>query len=754
MSSRNARSIYRSESLEPRRLLTTLIVHATSGDDVIDIKESGPSNIEITINGTSTLYADSTFDDIRIEGEAGSDTINIANYKSNPLTVWGEGGDDEIVVGTLGQRLSILTAPLTVDGGAGGATFRIRNTLETTNTLMEITSTTFSPIVGSNFEPISYSNLTEFIYHGSALIDSMLLYSLPAPSAFFVANGSDHLSISTGALNHSLHYDGGIGAGIDDVWYFDLLSPNPSTWDITGTQINRTGAGELEALQTEELEIYMSDGNDQLTFDSDKFSTVKIDAGNGVDTIQLDSVGADSQVTVYGGVGADVIDVESTAAGSLVSIFGSTGADDIHLANVSGNLTPIAGSIVVNGDDGNDELVLHDNTTAGTDTYILGAAGMLRNNGFGGVLHTNIEEVRLLAQSGSNAIGMTGSAAGVSTTINAGAGNDTIGLASTGTDLSTFLGSVSILGTGGTDQVNLLDTNKMTDETYVFSDTSLTVGTSTIASYSGVERVEFTAGKGSDDIVVTAASAVTQVVRPNDGDDDTDIFASTIPVQYMPSLGADRLELNADGGPVASATMMGSDYLTWLFVGNGSLLTLANQITLQVAFQTHVGAVSFGTRSTMIGSVTPNDARTAVAQGYAGGAWNGTVGAFASHAAAASAASDGIGYALAGDLNITQYNNVQVQPDDMIFTHTLNGDVNLSRNVDFNDLLRLAQNYGASGRYWHQGDFNYEGNVNFNDLLPLAQNYGTTLVVSGKTGPLSSTRPARVSDDLFGQREI
>src|SRR5207253_8133791 len=51
------------------------------------------------------------------------------------------------------------------------------------------------------------------------------------------------------------------------------------------------------------------------------------------------------------------------------------------------------------------------------------------------------------------------------------------------------------------------------------------------------------------------------------------------------------------------------------------------------------------------------------------------------------------------------------------------GDANLNNKVDFNDLVLLAQHYGAANANWDQGDFNYDGQVNFDDLTILAQNY-------------------------------
>ncbi len=49
-------------------------------------------------------------------------------------------------------------------------------------------------------------------------------------------------------------------------------------------------------------------------------------------------------------------------------------------------------------------------------------------------------------------------------------------------------------------------------------------------------------------------------------------------------------------------------------------------------------------------------------------------------------------------------------------------------SVDFNDLVKLAQNYNVTtGMRWATGDFNYDQAVDFNDLVKLAQNYNTSL---------------------------
>ncbi|HQY87645.1 MAG TPA: hypothetical protein PK402_03240 [Tepidisphaeraceae bacterium] len=106
------------------------------------------------------------------------------------------------------------------------------------------------------------------------------------------------------------------------------------------------------------------------------------------------------------------------------------------------------------------------------------------------------------------------------------------------------------------------------------------------------------------------------------------------------------------------------------------------------------------------------------------GAWNG-IGIRSSNAASDSSTSIGFGEATAIG-SPAMYMNANLDQTSLIFRHTNIGDANLSHNVDFSDLLIVAQNYGLSGRSWTQGnfDFSVDGLVSFNDLLGLAQNYG------------------------------
>jgi hypothetical protein len=52
------------------------------------------------------------------------------------------------------------------------------------------------------------------------------------------------------------------------------------------------------------------------------------------------------------------------------------------------------------------------------------------------------------------------------------------------------------------------------------------------------------------------------------------------------------------------------------------------------------------------------------------------------------------------------------------------GDADLDRDVDFSDLLTLAQNYGTPATEWASCNFDGMAGVEFGDLLMLAQSYG------------------------------
>jgi autotransporter-associated beta strand protein len=180
-----------------------------------------------------------------------------------------------------------------------------------------------------------------------------------------------------------------------------------------------------------------------------------------------------------------------------------------------------------------------------------------------------------------------------------------------------------------------------------------------------------------------------------------------------------------------------------LKVGNN---TAAQPLTIatdgKVDVQSSGLAVDYASTGAPSDNAALTSVRNAIVSGYAGGAWNGNGIASSGAAANTSAA---VGYALASEVlpfttgDTDTFLGATVDKSTVVARYTLGGDATLDGAVDFNDLVKLAQNYNTTvstttQSWWNNGDFTYDGMVDFNDLVKLAQNYNTSLPTQPITG--------------------
>jgi hypothetical protein len=124
--------------------------------------------------------------------------------------------------------------------------------------------------------------------------------------------------------------------------------------------------------------------------------------------------------------------------------------------------------------------------------------------------------------------------------------------------------------------------------------------------------------------------------------------------------------------------------------------------------------------------------RKQIVAGFNAGAWTGN-GVTSSSAAADT--SKAVGYALSSEVAGPAggpFAGATVDGSGAVARYTLAGDATLDGTVDFNDLVKLAQNYNTTvsditESWWNKGDFTYDGITDFNDLVKLAQNYNSAL---------------------------
>ena len=90
---------------------------------------------------------------------------------------------------------------------------------------------------------------------------------------------------------------------------------------------------------------------------------------------------------------------------------------------------------------------------------------------------------------------------------------------------------------------------------------------------------------------------------------------------------------------------------------------------------------------------------------------------------------DGIGGDVPDDLDFDFY----ITDDSMLSTGF--GDHDLNMLVNFNDFVRLSNNFGMTGTGWSQGNGNTDDVTNFNDFVRLSNNFGSSFVSDGNIVP-------------------
>jgi autotransporter-associated beta strand protein len=280
----------------------------------------------------------------------------------------------------------------------------------------------------------------------------------------------------------------------------------------------------------------------------------------------------------------------------------------------------------------------------------------------------------------------------------------------------------------------------------------LTIGGSTANTYTGLTRINAGPVELNKPAGVTAVGGDLQVFGgsvklladqqiANTGAVSVANAGSSIDFAgHSETMGAFSVTGNATStvGATGTASQLGTAMLrvTSLTVNTGGKLDLANNRLID----------------DYSGSTPITSIRTAIAAGYANGAWTGP--GIQSSSAIANP-TRALGYADASDVlafangaTSDTFLGSTVDKTTMLIRYTLAGDANLDGTVDFLDLSRLAQNYNVTDgtRTWAQGDYNYDGNVDFSDLAKLAQSYNTTL--PGGAAAIPAGAPAGFEADL------
>ncbi len=217
--------------------------------------------------------------------------------------------------------------------------------------------------------------------------------------------------------------------------------------------------------------------------------------------------------------------------------------------------------------------------------------------------------------------------------------------------------------------------------------------------------------------------------------------------------------LNVNGSIPATAlaangnVVFGANAGTGILVRNQASITLASGGTVGIAAPSAAtnrtvlvaGALTFGGTTAAPQGTLDLGANDMIVRGASAdvirsllkAGKSGLAGIMSSAGAATTTDKKALGYAqvtAAGN-----FDGQSVANGDVIVKYTLVGDTDLNGNVNFDDLLALAQHYGSTSTTWSGGDFTYDGTTNFDDLLALAQNYSKTALNSTQQSALGAS---------------
>ena len=494
----------------------------------------------ITGLGLTAGVGYSGFESIAFELGSGADTVNLRSF-GIAVTLNSGGGNDTVFVGSnAGQgntngTLATIAAPLTVDGGTGGAAVIFDDTGDGTANSGTLTPATLTGLgLGGLF---TYSNLSVLTMNlGGAGNTFVIVGTHVGVTNLSSGNGNDEIAIRmiSGATNVTTGggsdivrvgslapvATGGTLNGITGLLTLDGgASFNQLILDDTGDTVDNTGA----MTSTTITGLGMSAG-----INYTNFATLLIGLGSGNDTFTIHSTAATTAVTVNGNNGNDTFNIRTNAG--LLAINGNNGNDLFQFGSNApvmsgGNLDGLQGAITINGGNDTDSLGLDDrgdtsdNVATITTTTIAGL-----DMGAAGITYAGFESLLLGFGSGADTANIR--SINIATTLELNGGNDSIwvssvaGLATSGGDVHGINATLDLNGGTGGATLFVDDTGDGSANTGTLTATTLTgLGLGATITYASLTVIDIRLGAGGNTFTVSSTHAATTILDSGAGSD-------------------------------------------------------------------------------------------------------------------------------------------------------------------------------------------------------------------------------------------
>ncbi len=493
------------------------------------------------------------------------------------------------------------------------------------------------------------------------------------------------------------------------------------------------------------LAAYLIDGTSQIDT-----ITVRVTPS----TIIWDVNGIGSSVPTFFYTGVDIaafgrndkIYIEEAAL--PITVNAGTGDDTIYLADAGRNLDAVANNFSVDGVSGNDRVVVNDaDSNTGRSLNLTGTS--LELPAVGLVNMTNIDTVSVLGSSGADVVRVTASSTTPRVEAFLGSANDQLIYDAAGATSNQSAATDA-------ESVTLVDTaNTFSDSYTIQSDRILRDALGAIEFQSNNELVRIDAGSGASLFNVQGFPGLAAIYSGG-GQDTILVNSSTGNLLIDGQAGDDIVSLNPTNAAIAPEVILQPGGYSDLSIGAGAKVSLGGvgsswarvtSLNIHPQGKLNVNQTGLIVNYDIALPTTPNTIYGQLATGFAGGSWNGNGIGSGSAGGAFAVGSGPITLFPSGPIG-----GFAVDLSTVVIRQTRDGDTDLDRDVDFTDLLSLAQNFGTNtNRHWFRADFDYDADTDFTDLLKIAQNFGVPYARSLGGRPAQSAAASLLSTSGRGK---
>ena len=430
------------------------VVTINGGPDLDTIQLLNP--VGINAAGTTTVNGNGADDRVFIDAIAGPTTVNLpsgagrvyvaGNASADLFTTNGLYNDgtttnplDIVPMTLLSGTLANIASTLTINLGTGGNNGSVPSIYvsaegESSSVSGALDATTITGLGMPGGGSIVYNvQAGAYIYVGlSPFDDTFSVTGLDATVAAFIYGGAGNDTLDVGsagsqltALSGNVAFFGDAGTNTLNV-YGDASS---ASGQLSAISVTGMGMGTNQLISVDNGMFDAGYSLDQAEYPAAIYYAVRsLSGGTQVYTSTVQAV------NIYLDNGANSFAIDSTLAGAVSTIYGGTGSDVFTVGTTGTGLQPnslhstdfIAGTLVITGTGGTDSLVVDDSGESVPATGTLQAGSVTGLGISGSFTFSGISSVEVDLGAGGNTFFVAVVPTGISATINAGSGFDTV----------------------------------------------------------------------------------------------------------------------------------------------------------------------------------------------------------------------------------------------------------------------------------------------------------------------------------------